>query len=134
MKTFLRTFLLIIIFSTSCEKLEIKHDLVGTWRLIAQDGGFTGSGCGATFTNLILKRNDEFSFLRNDSTIESGTYKITKNDIQGFQTDRPYLLKLTANFPKNFGTIILAIRVFSMDTIHLSDPNPDGCGFYFTRQ
>jgi len=132
MKTHYKALLLVLLFSTSCEKIEIKHDLVGSWKLFGQGGGITGGGCGATFNYLILKKNYDFNFVKNDTIIEHGTYSIGKSHNQGCC---PYEINLKTYFPPNYLITTYAIQFITNDSLALNETNvSDGCAYYFVRQ
>jgi hypothetical protein len=132
MKILFKALLMVIMFSTSCEKIELKHDLVGSWKLFGQGGGITGSGCGATFNYLILKKNNDFDFIKNDTIIEHGTYTLGKIHNQGCC---PYWINLKTSYPPNYGTTTYAIQFITNDSIAFNQTEvADGCDFYFVRQ
>ena len=132
MKALYKALLLMIMFSASCEKIEIEHDLIGSWKLFGQGGGISGGGCGATFNYLILKKNYDFDFIKNDTIIQSGEYSIAKNRNQGCC---PYLINFKTHFPQNYGTTSYAIQFITNDTLALNETGvSDGCDFYFVRQ
>ena len=132
MKTLYKAFLLAILFSTSCEKIEMKHDLVGSWKLFGQSGGITGGGCGVTYNYLILKKNNDFNFIKNDTIVQNGTFSLEKSHNQSCCQ---YELYFRTYYPPNYITTTYAFKFISNDSLALHETNvSDACSFYFVRQ
>jgi hypothetical protein len=137
-KHLIKGFLIIVIISTSCEKLELKHDLVGTWKHFGIAGGVSGGG-SVRYNSLILKKEDEYQMIRHDTIIEDGTYRISKNDLNFYNSYCSY--KIRFNQESSLGrsadqleSYELLIQMISQDTLALYEPYYDGFDYYYARQ
>ncbi len=131
--------LFILIISTSCEKLEIKHDLVGEWKLFGSGGGIAGTGAILNYNSLIINNKDAYQNIRNDSIIENGTYRISKNDLDFMNSICSFKIKFTqvsrVGYSANqLGSYTYLIQMISQDTLALIEPYYDGFDYYYSRQ
>jgi hypothetical protein len=138
MKIFLRTTLIILIISTSCEKLEIKHDLVGEWKFFGIGGGVAGGG-SLNYNILIIDNKDEYQKIRHDTIIENGTYRISKNDLDFYNSICSFKIKFNPESREGYSanqleSYSLLVDMISSDTLGLYEPYYDGFDFYFARQ
>jgi hypothetical protein len=138
MKTILRTTLIILIISTSCGKLEIKHDLVGEWKFFGIGGGVAGGG-SPDYSTLVLDSKDEYQKIRHDSIIENGTYRISKNDLDFYNSICSFKIKFRQESREGYSadqleSYSLLVDMISSDTLGLYEPYYDGFDFYFARQ
>jgi hypothetical protein len=131
--------LFIAFFFTGCEKLEIKHDLIGKWKLFESGGGIAGTGARLNYTFLILDRKDDYQLVRNDTITEKGAYQISENDIDAFKDLSPYKIKFTQTYRLSYPTYPLdsytyIIQNISCDTLGLYEPYIDGFYFFYKRE
>jgi hypothetical protein len=138
MKTFLKTTLVILIISTSCGKLEIKHDLVGEWKFFGIGGGVSGGG-SVNYNTLMLDSKDEYQMIRHDSIIENGTYRISRNDLDFYNSIYSFKIKFNQESREGYSadqleSYSLLIDLISSDTLGLYEPFYDGFDYYFARQ
>ncbi len=130
---------LLIFISTACEKFEIKHDIIGNWKLVASGGGITGQGSSLMYDYLILKKTNDYQLTKNDTIIEQGDYHISNNEIESFMDTFPYKIYFSPNFSSfqssdKLYPYILLIELISIDTLFLHQPLDDGITLYYYKE
>jgi hypothetical protein len=139
MRALIKSVLIILIISTSCEKLETKHDLVGEWKFFGSGGGITGQGTTPGYNLLELNNKDEYQNIRHDTIVENGTYRISKNDLDFLYSVCSFKIKFTQKAKEGYsanqlGSYTYLIQMISQDTLALYEPYLDGFDYYFARQ
>jgi hypothetical protein len=140
MRTKLTITLTLLIILVSCEKLEFKHDIIGNWRIFGSGGGITGRGNSYNFNFMSIKQGNDYQFIRNDTVIEKGTYKLIRNENESFKTLGDYAITFSAKNRLGIGASQITsetkiIQMVANDTIILADGYiDDGFGYYFARQ
>ena len=87
---------------------------------------------------LLFDIKDKYSLIHDDTIIEYGTYRVTKNDLV-WVNEFEYKITLTQFFKLDYPTYMLdsfnyLIRITSNDTIALYEPYADGFSWYFKRE
>ncbi len=141
MKTKLSFFfaILVAIFLISCEKMEFRKDIKGTWYILHAGGGDSSSESETNFTHLSLKQNNQYSIFNHDTLKASGTFSLYDSGYDDNKYYEPFYVifkKGSTYDPKLFFPIDekLDISIFNNDTLAFSGRNiTDGIQFFFTR-
>jgi hypothetical protein len=134
MKNILAFTILLAILLSSCEKLEFKNDIEGSWKIELISGG-QNNLVAPNYDHLQFK-NSNYIILRDESTIEKGSYSLNKFDDSNyykwyihFNVDYNHDPTLTFDNSCNF-----FIDLISNDTLILSQKDiADGMSYYYTK-
>jgi hypothetical protein len=131
-------FIFLFVFS-ACEKFELKHDICGYWTIFGTGGGIAGQGTPYNFNTMHLQMNNNYTFMRNDTIIERGSYTISKNTNTQFLGVGEFIMDYNSKYKLGRGASILTndkkvIQEIGEDTIGLYEMYADGFSFYFIRQ
>jgi hypothetical protein len=134
-------FLLIsmLVILLSCEKSAFQEDLIGKWEYIASGGGYSGQGATIRLDYMNIGNQNDYSFTRNDTTIEKGTYEIIKNGGNNSSFSGEFNIKFVPKFRIGDGVSQITYRmqtvqIISNDTISLFEGLIDGFNYYFKRK
>ena len=139
MKTNLIILLTLLLFISSCEKTEFKHDLIGNWKIFGTGGGIHGQGTSYNFNFMSIEQGNDYKFIRNDTIIENGTYDIIRNENESFKTVGDYAIKFSSKTRLGNGASQITseskiIQMVTNDSISLCDGYIDGFSYYFAKQ
>ena len=135
----IKAIILIIFLSGlySCEKSDLKHDLLGKWKIFGTSGGIHGQGVTFDFDYMYLDRRNDFRFSRNDTIIENGSYYLV--DYENTSSIGDFSINfVTKNRIKTGAEQITAqpmiVQRMTCDSIILYDGLIDGFSYYFVKQ
>jgi len=121
----------------SCERSEFSTDLIGKWYIYGSGGGFSGQGASYNFDYLSLETDYDYGCTRNDTIVESGTYKLFPNSSDIFQGE--YTIKFNPKHKIKGGVPQISekemiVDQLAADTLSLCDGMIDGFCFYFVKE
>lgn len=129
----------ILIIFTSCEKAEIEKEIYGTWNLFWAGGGLYPHDIDPNFSMLTINNDSNYYMYRNDSLKIHSQYKLYNLGYnETFKIEICEILfesvpnsesKIKFPFDKN-----LDVRIYSNDTLILSEKCPDCYQYFFKRK
>jgi hypothetical protein len=123
----------------SCEKIEFKNDISGTWEILFAEGGLFPHSIETNYSHLRLKKGDHYFIFNHDTLKAKGEFTIYKSGYGHYQNAEPYFIKLrkcsgqdpNLKFPID---VNLDVRFYSNDTLILYDRGiADGNEYCFIR-
>jgi hypothetical protein len=134
-KSIILSFFLFAVFS--CEKSDLKHDLIGKWKIFGTSGGIHGQGVTFNFDYMYLDRRNDFRFSRHDTIIENGSYNLIDYDNTSSIGDFAINFVTKNRFKTGAEQITaqpMIVQRMTCDSIILYDGFVDGFGYYFVKQ
>ena len=128
----LATFILI-----SCEKSEFNTNLIGEWHIYGTGGGIFGQGASYNFDYMSLESGNDYIFIRNDTIIERGTYRLIDYASDIFTGE--YLIRFNSKNQLNGGVHQftdheMIVNLITTDTLSLCEGMIDGFCYYFVKE
>jgi hypothetical protein len=138
MNKYIKILFTLMVFITSCEKIEFRNDMIGQWKIFGTGGGVYSQGTSYNFKHMILNTKDDYQFIRNDSIVEQGVFKIIKNDDAAFSNCQ-YAIEFKIRNQIGDGVNWFTeepklIQKITNDSIILYEKYIDGFEYYFARQ
>jgi len=131
--------IIILITYSSCEKMEFRKDISGTWKSLFAGSGYSPHDIKVNYTLLRLKSNNRYYIYNYDTLKASGKYSIYDSGYENNKYYEPFYInfekgstfdsKLTFQIDKN-----LDVSIINNDTIGFSLRKiADGEQYFFTR-
>jgi hypothetical protein len=123
------------IITLSCEKMEFKKDISGTWKSGIIINGNAGTCDPVNFTHLVLKKSYRFSIYNYDTLKVSGEYSVKESSgvhYEPFSINFATSSELRLSFPFNKTLNVMISR--NNDTLVLVEQVIDGLEYCFTKK
>ena len=89
----IRCFLVLIMISFACEKIELKREIAGTWEVKYIGGGETPTEVQPNITHLRIKKNGNYSIFNLDTLKASGLYAMDRKCPYDIKTYEPFMIQ-----------------------------------------
>ena len=139
MKTISTMLFMVLIITSSCEKTEFKHDLIGDWNLYATSVGIYQQFMPYDSFYMSIQRGNDYQFNSNETIIEKGSFKIFRNENESFKTLGEFSIEFSSKHRLGTGADPITrepmiIENIANDTICLDDGTFEGFMFWFKRK
>ena len=131
--------LIILLIIYSCEKIEFRRDISGTWNTFFAGGGLSLSEIKTNYTSLRLTSHNRYSIFNYDTLKASGKYTLFESGYKNNKYYEPFYIKFEKGSPYDAKLVFpiegnLDISIFNSDTIAFSPRDiSDGLQFFFTK-
>ena len=137
MKTLKTVLVIATLILISCEKSEFNANLIGEWNIYGTGGGIFGQGSTYNFDYMLLESGNDYIFVRNDTIIEKGTYRLL--DYASDILSGEYSIRFNPKNQLNGGAPQitdheLIVNLITTDTLSLCEEMIDGFCYYFAKK